>query len=128
MAFRTVHDYYIAFPELIDESGGTTTDTIAIPAGGSVISAFHTVIEEVATGDITLTFSTITAAGSVVAITGGTVTVPFAGTTIGVTVETAIADPGDGTEIIPAGGALRVVGSGGSTTGILRIGAITRRK
>lgn len=128
MAFRTIHNYYISFHDLIDESGGTTTSDLPIPDGGSLLKVIHHVTEEVATADITLTFSTITAAGVVVAVTGGTVTVPFAGTTIRNTVETTIADPGDGTEVIPAGGALRVVGSGSSTAGILRVGVITRRK
>ena len=123
----TVHRTYYAFGDQIDESGGVTTDYIAIPGGGSLISVIHTVVEEVATADITLTLSTVTAAGVVTAVTGGTVTVPFAGTTIGVTVETTFAVT-DGTDVIPVDGSLKIVGSGSSTTGILRVGAIVRRK
>lgn len=123
----TVQDSYFVFGALIDESSGITTDYIAVPGGGSLISIIHTVQEEVATADITLTLSTVTAAGVATAVTGGTVTVPFAGTTIGYTVETPFTVT-DGTDIIPAGGSLKIVGSGSSTTGILRVGAIIRRK
>lgn len=128
MAFRTLHNYYIVFPELIDESGGTTTDTIAIPEGGSLLQVIVTEIEALTNADTVLTFSTVTAAGSVVAVTGGVVTVDQGDSTIDQTITTDIADPGDDTEIIPAGGALRVVASGTATAGILRIGVITRRK
>ncbi len=125
----TIHDSYYQIGGLIDESGVALTaiDYLAVPGGGSLIAVVYTVVEEVATEDLVLTFSTVTAGGVATAVTGGVVTVPFAGTTIRFTVETAIT--AHATTVIPDGGSLKLVVTGGANTaGILKVGVIIRRK
>lgn len=122
----SLNDYFLQVGELIDASAATTI-IIPMPDGGRLARIMLTEAVVIATTSDTATFSTVTAAGTAVAVTGGVGTLELVGTTVGRTLTTQVSKQSDGTDVVPPGGALKCVTGGASASGDYRIAVIMRR-
>ena len=101
---------------------GTVTDLgtadvtlIACPVTGHVTNMWVTNEVALTTADEDLTLSTVTAAGSATAVTGGVLTIPTSGSGALETTELGEITRGATTQVT-AGGSIRIVNDGASTS------------
>jgi len=124
---RSLNDYFLQFPDIIDAANAPVTSMIPVPDGGRLTTVYVTEETEFTGADEDLTFSIRNAAGTAVAITTGVLTVDIAESAIGRTLTFNISKQSDGTDVVPEGGSLQVVNDSVATVGTCRIAVIMRR-
>lgn len=124
----SLNDYFLIFPDLINATTAST-QIIPTPDGGRLAEVIVSYTTALTVASETLTFSTIEADGTATAVNTdvGVITTTVAATAIGATVTDTIAVQSDGTDVVPAGGALKVVSGAEATAGTYRVGVIMRR-
>lgn len=123
---RSLNDYFLIFPDLIDTANAGVTSMIPVPDGGR-LSTIMTTEELTINVDEDLTFSTLKPDGTAVAVTTGVVTIDAAGAGTGRTKTFHIGKQSDGTDVVPPGGALQMANDSAAITGKLRVAVILRR-
>lgn len=122
---RSLNDYFLIFPDLIDGASGATS-RLPVPDGGRLTTVLVTEQVAFTDQDEDLTFSILNAAGTAVAVTTGVLTIPKDGT-VGSTLTFNIVKQSDGTDVVPPGGALQVVNDAAATAGTCRVAVVLRR-
>ena len=122
----SLNDYFLIFPDLFNATGAVT-QIIPTPDGGRLAEVIVTYTTALTVDTETITFSAMAADGTATAITNGAITTTVAATAIGATVTDKISPQSDGTDVIPAGGGLKVVSNANATAGTYRVGVIMRR-
>jgi len=123
---RSLNDYSLVFPDLVDTADAGVTSRIPVPDGG-ILTTVHVTISTAITVDEDLTFSILAADGTAVAITGGVVTIAAAGGGAGVTREFNLSKQSDGTDQVPPGGSLQMANDSVGVSGAFRVAVSLRR-
>ncbi len=123
---RSLNDYFLLFPEIVNVANAGVTAIIPVPDGGKLVSVVVTEETAITVADEDLTFSTRTAAGTAVAVTNGVITVPIAGSAIGRTTSYAV-NNANGTNVVPKGGSLQMVNDSAAAVGTFRVAVVMRR-
>lgn len=123
---RSLNDYFLIFPDIIDAGDAGVTSMIPVPDGGR-LSTIITTEQTSMTADEDLTFSTRKPDGTAVAITTAVVTIDAAGAGIGRTLTFPISKQSDGTDVVPPGGSLQMVNDSAAIAGTCRVAVILRR-